>query len=291
MPTNSTELQINKVLSTITSLENSGSTADDLKFLNEVGYPKLLKEVASLSERMPSYDELSDHSKFRMDNLSEVMVSYANLDFSTVPYINEDPVDIFDFVATGLNMMRYEMEKHIAALSKFKNVFSAIDKPIAVTDKNGVILETNDFFRRFVKDESRVIGQPIQELIVDGFFESLTLPISNSTAYYTIEAEPMFSSIRKENGKETGRIYSFKMEMSTKKSLDKTMINLKAQLLEMADSFKTNVETAVNVGMNKAQEKDQFLEEIRSSLMEKDVANKLSVTEGAWLKHIKYLMD
>ena len=291
MPTNSTELQINQVLTTITSLENSGSSADDLKFLSEIGYPKLLKEVASLSERMPSYDELSDRSQFRLDNLSEVMVSYAKLDFSLIPYINENPVDLFDFVATGLNMMRYEMEKHIAALSKFKNIFSAIDKPIVVTDKNGKIVETNDFFRRFVDDESRVVGESVQELIVDGFFQSLTLPILNSTAFYTIEVEPMFSSIRGENGKETGRMYSFKMEMSTKKSLDKTMINLKAQLLKMADSFKHDVEAAVNVGIDKAQEKDKFLEEIRTSLIEKNVANKLSVTEGAWLKHIQYLMD
>jgi PAS domain-containing protein len=291
MPSNSTELQINKVLAAITSLENTGSSADEIKFLSEIGYPKLLKEVASLSERMPSYDELSDRSKFRLDNLSEVMISYAKLDFSLVPYVNENPIDLFDFVATGLNMMRYEMEKHIAALSKFKNIFSAIDKPIVITDKKGKILESNDFFRRFVGDESRVIGQSVQELIVDGFFESLTLPILNSTAFYTIEAEPLFSSIRSENGKETGRIYSFKIEMSTKRSLDKTIINLKDQLLEIADSFKNDVESVINVGIDKAQEKDKFLEEIRTSLKEKNVANKLSVTEGAWLKHLQYLMD
>lgn len=291
MPSNSTELQINKVLAAITSLENTGSSADEIKFLSEIGYPKLLKEVASLSERMPSYDELSDRSKFRLDNLSEVMISYAKLDFSLVPYVNENPIDLFDFVATGLNMMRYEMEKHIAALSKFKNIFSAIDKPIVITDKKGKILESNDFFRRFVGDESRIIGQSVQELIVDGFFESLTLPILNSTAFYTIEAEPLFSSIRSENGKETGRIYSFKIEMSTKRSLDKTIINLKDQLLEMADSFKNDIENAVNVGIDKAQEKDKFLEEVRTSLKEKNVANKLSVTEGAWLKHLQYLMD
>jgi hypothetical protein len=291
MPSNSTELQINKVLATITSLENTGSSADEIKFLSEIGYPKLLKEVVSLSERMPSYDELSDRSKFRLDNLSEVMISYAKLDFSLVPYVNENPIDLFDFVATGLNMMRYEMEKHIAALSKFKNIFSAIDKPIVITDKKGKILESNDFFRRFVGDESRVIGQSVQELIVDGFFESLTLPILNSTAFYTIEAEPLFSSIRSENGKETGRIYSFKIEMSTKRSLDKTIINLKDQLLEIADSFKNDVESVINVGIDKAQEKDKFLEEIRTSLKEKNVANKLSLTEGAWLKHLQYLMD
>lgn len=287
MSIHSTEAKINNVLSTIKSLEDNLATADDMKFLTEVGYPQLLKEVASISERMPTYEELSERSKFRLDNLSEATMSYAKMDFSFIPFVNETPVDHFDFIGSALNMMRYEMERRVEKLSWYKNVFNALCKPILITDASGVVLESNDIFHKFYDNSEAFIGRPMKELIANGNFNSTT----TASGKYGVELEPMFSSIKGSNGKETGRIYTFKVEVSAGKAVDQAMINLKEQLLKLADKFTSEVTEVVNVGIDKSEEKEKFLQEIQKSLSDKNSAKKLTTTEAAWLSHLQYLLD
>lgn len=291
MSIHSTEAKINNVLSTIKSLEDNLATADDMKFLTEVGYPQLLKEVASISERMPTYDELSDRSKFRLDNISDATVSYAKLDFSFIPFVNENPIDHFDFIGTALNMMRYEMQRKVEKLSWYKNVFNALCKPILITDADGVVLESNEIFHKFFNNSTSFIGRSMKELIADGQFDSTVSSIENEPRKYGVELEPMFSSVKGSNGKETGRIYTFKVEIGAGKSVDKAMTKLKDQLLKLADKFTSEVNEVVNVGMDKSGEKEKFLQEIQRNLSDKKSVKKLTTTEAAWLSHLQYLLD
>lgn len=291
MSIHSTEAKINHVLSTIKSLEDNLATADDMKFLTEVGYPQLLKEVASISERMPTYDELSERSKFRLDNISDATISYAKLDFSFIPFVNENPVDHFDFIGTALNMMRYEMERRVEKLSWYKNVFNALCKPILITDANGIVLESNDILHKFFNNSTSFIGRSMKELIADGHFNSGEASVEGEDSKYGAELEPMYSSVKGSNGKETGRIYTFKVEVGAGKSVDDAMNNLKDRLLQLADRFTSDVSEAVNLGMDKSGEKEKFLREIQSSLSDKKSARKLTTTEAAWLSHLQYLLD
>lgn len=291
MSIHSTEAKINNVLSTIKSLEDNLATADDMKFLTEVGYPQLLREVASISERMPTYDELSERSKFRLDNLSEATVSYAKMDFSFIPFVNENPVDHFDFIGTALNMMRYEMERRVEKLSWYKNVFNALGKPIVITDSDGVVLESNEMFNKYFENSEEFVGCSMKELIADGQFNSAESSDNDTPGRYGIELEPMFNSVKGSNGRETGRIYSFKVDVSAGNSVDLAMTNLKDQLLKLADKFTSEVNEVVNEGIDKSEEKEKFLREIQRSLSDKSSAKKLSTTEAAWLSHLQYLLD
>ncbi len=291
MSTYSTEAKLNDVLSTIKSLEDNVSTAEDIKFLAEIGYPQLLKEVASVTERMPTYDELSDRSKFRLDNISEATVSYAKLDFSFIPYVNENPVDHFDFIGTALNMMRYEMERNVLKLSWYKNVFNALYKPLLITDADGIVMEANETFNKSFRDPEALVGQPIKELIADGMFKKMVIPTLDESARYSIEIEPLYSSVKGPKGKDSARIYTFKVELNTQKSVDKAMNTLKDQLFELADKFKSEVSEVVDAGVDKTAEKERFLHEVKSSLSDKKSAKKLTTTEAAWLNHLQYLLD
>jgi len=291
MSISSTEAKLNDVLSTIKSLEDNISSADEMKFLAEVGYPQLLKEVASVTERMPTYDELSDRSKFRLDNISEATISYAKLDFSFVPYVNENPVDHFDFIGTALNMMRYEMERNVQKLSWYKEVFNGLYKPVLITDSKGVVLEANQTFNKSFKDPESLIGQPIKHLIAEESFKKMAIPSVDKSAKYSIELDPMFSTIKDHKGKTAARVYTFNVELNAQKSADEAMIALKKQVIDLAEKFKTEVNNAVDEGVDKLEEKEKFLHEIKTSLSDKKSTRTLSTTESAWLSHLHYLLD
>ena len=129
---------------------------DDLDQIAE-GLNKLAKR---LSADYLSYAEV----ELRMNDIVDFVASLASLNFTETITIS-DKSDIFDALATGLNMLGEELQKSVISRSFLNSIIDSMSDLLIVGSSDGIIELVNPAVLDLLKyDEGELVGKPVSKI-------------------------------------------------------------------------------------------------------------------------------
>ncbi len=132
---------------------------DDLDEITE-GLKKLAEQ---LSANYLSNDEIEQ----RLNNIVDIVASLASLDF-TKHVTTSDKSDVFDALATGMNMLGEELQKSVVSRSFLNSIIDSMSDLLIVGSSDGIIELVNPAVLDLLKyDESELIGKPVSMVFSD----------------------------------------------------------------------------------------------------------------------------
>jgi PAS domain S-box-containing protein len=100
-----------------------------------------------------------------VDEINEIIVSYANGDFSKRLSISDDR-DARDSIIVGINMLGEELEQTTISKNYFSNIYNAVSDMLFVTDKNETIIDVNDTtIERMCSNKEMLVGMNFRSYI------------------------------------------------------------------------------------------------------------------------------
>ncbi len=129
---------------------------DDLDQIAE-GLNKLAKRLSA--------DYLSKAEvEQRMNSIVDLVASLASLNFTETIAIS-DKSDIFDALATGMNMLGEELQKSVVSRSFLNSIIDSMSDLLIVGSSDGIIELVNPAVLDLLKyDESELVGKPVSRI-------------------------------------------------------------------------------------------------------------------------------
>lgn len=291
---------INKIVSLLSELKNKVQLDDTLNYVPEEQLMILENEVRSLADVIHSHHETSPESRTRLENITDTITAIAGMDFSKEAMVSDPPINHFDFVGLGLNLLRYQLQKEFESLKFQKYVFNAIRTPMIVTNNDCRILFINDVLNEMsVFNMKSFVGQDlIKVLSENNWFEKVSFTFEtakNKNTRYHLVFDSNFTSIEDENKNTIGRIYSFEVNRENKSSKTIEHNDFVNRIKSEFDSFQHKLSQEFEKGVTKSDEKERFLLEMYEGLKEKKGLStedqKLTVKEQAWLNTLEHLLS
>ena len=159
--------QIEDLMATLTSKVCMDSS---LSYLSKEDYSKIYRQFKKLDTSIYNHKELSVDTNDRLDELTDIMSSMADLDFSREAEVREE-YNHLDYIAISINLMRDRLEDRFASLSRIKAMFDALHELYIITDEEGTVLVANQALEQLYGIEK----SSLQGKHIKCFFETATI--------------------------------------------------------------------------------------------------------------------
>lgn len=135
--------EADKVIELITKLNSSILKDESLTCISDEQYDKILEGVKDLSISIYNHKLFSPSSHDRLDELTNVMTSLAELDFTQKATVDGSENHL-DYIAIGLNLLSYQLAKQVEPMKVLKLFFETLKEPVVVTSAEGKITLMNN---------------------------------------------------------------------------------------------------------------------------------------------------
>ena len=169
----------------------------EVGILSEVGGPTvdgdhesedIVDGLRVLAVEFTVQQRLLEHTERRLNELMDVIVNIANLDFSQRARVGEAG-DIFDAIGTGLNVLTEEMRASTVSRDYLDSVIQAMMDTLIVTDAQGNITTANQATLNLLGYRiNELVGEPVASIFVSGDFDDGQLPLGKAEQVYLSKA-------------------------------------------------------------------------------------------------------
>ena len=131
-----------QILDLMSRLSSKIRLDGSLSYLSDEQYVEIANGVKKLSIDIYNHKLVSETSHDRLDELTDIMTSIAALDFTKRAFVGEENNHL-DYIAIGLNLLCYQLEKQINPLLHIKKLYDIAHESVILTDVNFIITELN----------------------------------------------------------------------------------------------------------------------------------------------------
>ena len=139
---------------------------DSLTYLSQEGFTKIYNQFKLLDTSVFNHQKTSIDTNDRLHELTDLMSSYANFDFSRKPEVKEE-YNHLDYIAISLNLMRDRQEERYNSISLAKIGLDHLNHSCLITDKFGVIKYANNVFF----DSYKIKKEEVHDISIKALFE------------------------------------------------------------------------------------------------------------------------
>jgi PAS domain S-box-containing protein len=275
---------LKQILSLVTNLNEIGTPVEISNVLGEnTDYHEIKKTVSELFVPREEIDR-------KIDEFNEILLTYALHAYDDQLEITDDENDLFNSLATSINILGEELNYSTVAKDYIENIFNSIEDILLVVDKLGNISFINDATTRILKySKNEILKQNIKITLEENTsFENLTDNTFDKKDYSLLDKnrDQIPVSIRVSNfvsgdGKEIGYIIiatDITQQIKHQKEIEKANEDLLVALrkAEESDKLKTaflqnmshEIRTPLNgiVGFSQLLAGDDLSEESRQEI-------------------------
>ena len=152
--------EVDKIIDLISDLNGKVGGDEDLNNMSDEQYDRLTEQINTLNINIYNHQLVSEQPNDRLNELTDIMTSMAQLDFSQKATVTDDDDSLLDYIATGLNLLSYKLQEETAKLKLYKNVFESVNDLVIVTDEDGIIRYVNKQTGPFLGyDRDELVGE------------------------------------------------------------------------------------------------------------------------------------
>lgn len=266
--------------------------------LNQISNPELLDKLATENE---TYKEISkivserfiprEEVDKKIDEFNEILLAYALHSYSDQLEITNNDNDLFNSLATSINILGEELNYSTVARDYIEDIFNSIEDILIVVDNNGNISFINSSTTRILKFTKNEIlkrnfeilldGQTTFDKLVDIAFDKLDVYLLNKSSL-KVPVSLRVSPFVQGDNMQTGYIIiatDITQQIKYQKEIEKANEELKVALFkaEESDKLKTaflqnmshEIRTPLNgiVGFTQLLASDDLTEESRAEIV------------------------
>lgn len=152
---------LNQILTLVTNLNDMG-TSDELGTLleNNENYQKIKSIVSEMFVPRTFIDR-------KIDEFNEILLTYALHSYNDQLEITDDENDLFNSLATSINILGEELNYSTVARDYIEDIFNSIDDLLCVVDDNGKINFVNNAAIRILKYSKNELLKNNFEIFLD----------------------------------------------------------------------------------------------------------------------------
>lgn len=136
--TTSPENEATAIVELLSDLNNKVRLDESLTYVSDKQYDRILKEFNNLTINIYNHKLVSENTSDRMDELTDMMTSMAEMDFSKQAKVTGEENHL-DYIAIGLNLMNQQLSKSTEILRMYGKIIGNVKDLIIVIDERGKI--------------------------------------------------------------------------------------------------------------------------------------------------------
>lgn len=294
--------EVNQVEELLSSLNKKVMLDNSLSVVSNEQIKKIYRQFRLLDTSIYNHHKISVDSNDRLEHLTDVMSSIADLDFSQEARVeNDEQFNHLDYIALSVNLMRDRLQDKFDQFILIKCVFNALDDLYIVTDKDDNILLVNQTLERHYQLKSDdVTGKSMAEFFqldkiarysIDftrclptsmHYKNSHTIPENNDKDVISLRVENRYLPINEDFGS-LYRIKPFRKETPGKAVKELALVSKYKQLIS---EYSDELHYLIQAAAKDIAQKDEIIAQIRSMYQDK---SRLSLAETAILRSLEEL--
>lgn len=125
---------------------------------------EVLREIEALGSKMVQERRARDE---RLSSMTSMILQLAGLNFDVRAQVTGN-MDDLDGIASGLNMLREELQSSTLSRAYLNNVFGSMSDAVVVTNADGTIRTANQAVTKLLGfEEKELLGKPVSMLFSD----------------------------------------------------------------------------------------------------------------------------
>jgi PAS domain S-box-containing protein len=214
--------EVNTLVDIISDLNHKLLLDEDLICVTDDDFNKIHEQVNKLRVNIYNHKEISNESKDRLEELTDIISTIPALNFSKRALVTGSDNHL-DYIAIGLNLMSHHLEKRINPLLTCEKILNSIQDMVIVTDLKGNIQYVNPYALKVLKyPDKEIINKNIATIFRYPELLNLLNFINKDADIEVIDSEKLFFSVqmcasemKDGTGKSTGLIYTAKAKAAT----------------------------------------------------------------------------
>ncbi len=195
--------EVDQILDLISSLKTRITLNQDLSCISDEQFDRIVENVQSLKINIYNHKLFSEPTKDRLEELTDIMTSIAQLDFTKKAPVGDEENHL-DYIAIGLNLLSYQLNKKITPILNSADAFESLQLPFIIVDKQSNVRSINkQGVITLGRKQEEITGKKIYQ-ILDESQGKPVLILSNGYRQPIAVHKAVFKN---ENGTESGYTY------------------------------------------------------------------------------------